>query len=112
MSMPAPGAGFRLEPAGVEALAAELRALGAELAGDADAARSAAVVFPLALDGEAGWCAGASARAWASVEEVLARRAGAVAETLVAAVAAYRAEDEALAAQVGMTRPRGQRAPR
>jgi hypothetical protein len=112
MSMPAPAARFTIEPAAVEALAAELGALAAELSGDADAAHSAAAAFPLALDGEAGWSAGTAATAWASVEDVLARQTGAVAETLLAAVAAYEAEDEALAERVGTVGPLGPRVPR
>jgi hypothetical protein len=112
MTMPAPAARFTIEPTAVSGLAAELGALAAELSADADAARSAAVAFRLALEGEAGWSTGAAATAWASVEDVLARRTGAVADTLLAAVAAYRAEDVALAERVGTVASRDLRTPR
>jgi hypothetical protein len=102
MSMPAPAAGFTLVPDGLEALADELGLLSAELAEDADAARSAAAALSLALDGGAGWAAHAAATAWASLDDLLADRTRAVAETLRAAVAAYRAEDVALAGGVGL----------
>jgi hypothetical protein len=108
MSMPAPAAGFTLVPDGLEALADELVLLSVELAEDADAGRSAAVALSLALEGEAGWAAGAAATAWASLEELLAERTRAVADTLRAAVVAYRAEDIALASSVGL----GERQPR
>jgi hypothetical protein len=112
MSMPTPASRFTIEPAAVEALAAELGALAAQLSGDADAARSAAAAFHVALDGEEGWSAGAAATAWASVEDILARRTGALADTLLAAVTAYRAEDVALAERVGAVPLRGSRTPR
>ncbi|MCW2741399.1 MAG: hypothetical protein JWR45_1821 [Blastococcus sp.] len=104
MSMPAPAAGFFLAPDGLAALADELGLLATELAEDADAARSAAAVLFRALDGEAGWAAGAAATAWGSLEELLADRTRAVAATLRAAADAYRAEDVALAAGVGLHR--------
>ena len=112
MSMPAPAPRFGIEPRAVEALAVELHALAAELAEDADAARSAAAAFTPALGGEDGWAPGAAAQAWASVEDALAERTGAVAGTLLAAVAAYRAEDLALAERVGTVARGGPRVPR
>jgi len=101
MTLPASDAGFTLEPAGLEALADELALLSAELAEDASAGRSAAAAFARALDGQAGWAAQATATAWASLDELLVDGTRAVAGTLRAAVAAYRAEDVALAAAVG-----------
>jgi hypothetical protein len=101
MTMPPPDGGFTIEPAAVEALAAELSMLARELVQDADAARSAAAVLPLALGGEEGRVAGAAAGAWASVEAILASRTAALARTLRAAVAAYGEEDVFLAERVG-----------
>jgi hypothetical protein len=100
-----PIAGFTIEPAAVEALAAELDGLAGELSDDAEAARSAAAVFPRSLEGEVGWSAGAAAGAWAAVEELLAVRTGALAESLHTAVAAYRTEDVAIAERVGTFGP-------
>ena len=107
MSHPLPDASFAVRPDEVEALATELGALAAELDDDAGWVRSAAASFPMALGGEEGWTAGATATAWASLQEVLAARARALAGTLSAAAAAYRAEDAALAG-----RPGPQRGPR
>jgi hypothetical protein len=97
MSHPLPDASFTVRPDDVEALATELGALAAELTGDAEWTRSAAASFPVALGGDEGWTAGAAATAWARLQDVLAARAGALARTLSAAAAAYRAEDAALA---------------
>ena len=105
MSHPLPDASFTVFPDQVEALAAELRALAAELAGDAGWLRSAAASFPAALGGDEGWTAGATATAWARLEEVLDARTSALAGTLSAAAAAYRAEDAALAGGPGHRRP-------
>jgi len=106
MSHPLPGA-LTVEPDGVTALAHELATLAAELAGDVERMRSAAASFPLALDGHAGWAAGATGTAWASLCGLVADQTGALAGTLTAAVAAYVAEDAALANSVGPGR--GQR---
>src|SRR4051812_6348566 len=100
MSHPLPGA-FTVVPAGVSALADELATLAAELAGEVDRIRSAAASFPQALDGHAGWAAGATGTAWASLCALMAGQASALAGTLTAAVAAYLAEDAALADSVG-----------
>jgi hypothetical protein len=110
MSLPVPG--FTLEPAAVEALAAELDALAGELSEDADAALSAAAALPRAIDGETGWSAGAAATAWASVERILASRTEALAAALRATVVSYRAEDVYLAERVGTAGPFGRRTPR
>ena len=89
-----------VRPEALAALGAELAALAAELADDADRSRSAAVSLPPALGGAEGWTAGAAATAWAALHDLLAGRTRAVADTLAAAVDAYRAQDGALAADV------------
>jgi len=96
MSHPLPDASFSVRPDEVAALAAELGALAAELADDADHLRSASASFPAALGGNEGWAAGATATAWARLQEVLADRTDVLAGTFAAAAAAYRAEDAAL----------------
>ena len=101
MSHPLPDASFSVHPEEVAALAGELRALAAELADDAGGIRSAAASFPAALGGDEGWAAGATATAWAALQEVLVARTDALAGTLAAAAAAYRAEDAALAGPQG-----------
>jgi hypothetical protein len=112
MTMPTPDGGFTIEPAAVEALAAELGALARELSEDAGDARSAAAGLPTALAGQEGEFAGAAARTWASLEEILALRTAALADTLRAAIAAYRGEDVFLAERVGTLGPGGPRRPR
>jgi hypothetical protein len=97
MSHPLPDASFSVRPDEVTALAGELRALAAELTDDAGRIRTAAASFPAALDGDEGWSAGATATAWAHLQEALAARTDALAGTLAAAADAYRAEDAALA---------------
>jgi hypothetical protein len=113
MSAPVPSRPSRgpitVEPAALEALAAELAALAGELAGDAE---SSAATFPVALGGEEGWVAGATATAWAALQEAIADRARAVAGTLSGAAAAYRAQDAALSGHMGRGRPAGDREPR
>jgi hypothetical protein len=101
MSHPLPDASFCVRPDEVAALAGELSALAAELADDVGSIRSAAASFPAALDGDEGWAAGATATAWAHLQEVLAARTDALAGTLAAAAVAYRAEDAALAGSSG-----------
>ena len=98
MSHPLPDASFTVVPDGVEALATELRGLAAELTGAAEHARSAATGFPAAL-GDEGWAAGATARSWAHLYELVAARTGVLAGTFSAAVAAYVAEDVWLASR-------------
>jgi hypothetical protein len=100
MSQPLPGA-FTVSPEGLTALANELATLAAELAGDVERMRSAAASFPHALDGHAGWAAGATGTAWASLCDLVADQTGALGGTLTAAVDAYAAEDAALAESVG-----------
>src|SRR4051812_22853838 len=85
----------------VQGLAAELAVLAADLAGDAALCRSTAVSFGPALGGEEGWTAAEGAAAGGGVTGVGADPGGAVAGTLPAAVAAYRAEDKALAERIG-----------
>ena|SRR6476469_1676086 len=104
MSHPFPGAAFTFSPDAVTGLADELRVLAAELAGTVDRIRSAAASFPVALEGREGWAAGAAATSWARVCDLMASRTGALAQVLTAAVAAYLAEDVALARSVGSSR--------
>jgi hypothetical protein len=85
----------------VEALAAELGVLAAELGDEADLCRSTARSFPAALPGHEGWTAGAAATAWGSLATVVAARTSAVAVTLTGATAAYRAADAALSEGIG-----------
>ena len=110
-SRPSPGP-ITVEPAVLEALAAELAALAAELTDDAEHSESLAATFPVALGGEEGWAACATATAWAALQEAIADRARAVAGTLSGAAAAYRAEDAALSRHMGRSRPAGDREPR
>ena len=117
MSSPEPGdpltgGPIAVEPAALEALAAELDALAAELTRDAADVLSVAPTFPVALGGEAGWAPGATATAWASLEETLVDRTRTLAGTLVGAAAAYRAEDAALSMHMGPGRPAGDWVPR
>jgi hypothetical protein len=116
MSAPVPSRPSRgpitVEPAALEALAAELAALAVELAVDAEHSESLAATFPVALGGEEGWVAGATATAWAALQEAIADRARAVAGTLSGAAAAYRAQDAALSGHMGRGRPAGDREPR
>ena len=100
MTHPLPGV-FTVVPDGVTALADELAALAAELAGDVERIRSAVASFPGALDGHAGWAAGATGAAWASLCQLVAGQTTALAGTLTGAVAAYLAEDVTLANSVG-----------
>lgn len=104
MSHPLPGAAFTVSPDGVTGLADELRALAAELAGNADRIRSAAASFPVALEGREGWAAGATATSWGRLCDLMASRTSTLAQVLTAAVAAYLAEDAALARSVGSSR--------
>jgi hypothetical protein len=112
MSHPLPAESFSIRPEAVEALATELALLAAELAGDAGRSLSSAASFPVALGGDEGWDAGATATAWGRLQEVLAARADAIAGTLVAAVDAYRAEDAALAGRSAPAGGAARRAPR
>ena len=104
MSHPFPGAALTVSPDGVTGLADELRALAAELAGTVDRIRSAAASLPDALQGREGWAAGAAATSWASLCDLMAGRTSDLAQALTAAVAAYLAEDVALARSVGSSR--------
>jgi hypothetical protein len=101
MSHPLPDASFTVRPDAVEALASDLRALATELADDAGRVRWAAASFPNALSGDEGWAAGATATAWARLQEVLADRTSALARTLSAAAAAYLTEDVTIAGRSG-----------
>ena len=90
----------------VSALAAELAALSAELDDGAHLCRRAATALTDALGGPEGWQAAGVAIAWSSLVRLVADRTGAVAGSLVAAVAAYRAADAALAGKLCPADPR------
>jgi hypothetical protein len=97
-----------VEPDVVEGLAAELSALAAELADDAALCRSTAISLDAALGGQEGWTAGAAGTGWAALAQVVADRADAVAASLVAAMAAYRAAEATISEQIAPgTRPHG-----
>jgi hypothetical protein len=81
----------------VEALAAELAILSSQLADDAARCRSGAAALFEGLARDVGWAAGSAATAWATLTGIVADRTDAVAGTLVAAVASYRAADAQLA---------------
>jgi hypothetical protein len=83
----------------VDALAAELAAVAAELGDEAPRCRTAAAELR-ELGDVTGWRAGAAATAWAALLELLARECGSTATTLRAAVAGYRAQDAGLAGAV------------
>jgi hypothetical protein len=89
----------------VDALAAELAALAAQLGDEEELCRTTARSLSTALDGYEGWTAGATATAWASLAGVVAARTSAVAATLTGATAAYRAADAALSQGIGSRAP-------
>ena len=111
-ALPLPREPITVEPAALEALAAELDGLAAELLGDAEQSRSLAATFSGALGGDEGWAASATATAWASLEEVLADRARELAGTLAGAAAGYRAHEAGLSGHMGRGLPPGDRMPR
>ncbi len=84
----------------VDALAAELASLAAELAGEARLCRSTAVSLRTAVSGGAAESAGAAGSGWGTALELLGQQSGALAATLSAAVDSYRAADAALADRV------------
>jgi hypothetical protein len=84
----------------IDALAAELAGLAAELSGDAQLCRSTAVSLGTAVSGGTGERAGAAGSGWAVTLELLGRRTGALAATLSAAVDSYRLADATLADRV------------
>ena len=102
-----PAEPISVEPAALEALAAELSALAAELSQDADLCRSAAHSVTTALGGDEGRTAGDGAMAWASLGEVLADGARSLGSTLSSTAARYADEDYSLAARIRSGRPYG-----
>ncbi len=96
-----------VQPAALEALAAELSVLAADLARDADLCRSAAHGFTTALGGDEGSIARNCAVAWASLEEMLADGVRSMAGTLTAVVAGYADEDFSLSARIRLGRTYG-----
>lgn len=90
----------------LEALAAQLAELAAELEDDAMRCRATAADLSTALEGHEGWTSGGAAIAWGSLTGVVAARTAAVAATLSAAAVAYRAADEDLSADVAGRRAR------
>ena len=104
---PGPTEPISVQPAALEGLAAELSALAAELAQDADLCRSAAHTFPTALGDGAGRAAVDCVAAWAALEETLADGARSLGATLSAAVAGYADEDYSLSARIRSGRSYG-----
>jgi hypothetical protein len=96
-----------VQPAGLQAFAAELVALAGELADDAELCRSTARSFATALGGEEGWTTQGCAVAWAAVEELLAGGAQALAVTFADVAQRYADEDDALAAGIRAAQPYG-----
>jgi hypothetical protein len=84
----------------IDALAAELAGLAAELTEDAQLCRSTAVSLGTAVSGGTGERAGTAGSGWAVTLELLGRRTGALAATLSAAVDSYRMADATLADRV------------
>ena len=84
----------------IDALAAELAGLTAELTEDAQLCRSTAVSLGTAVSGGTGERAGTAGSGWAVTLELLGRRTGALAATLSAAVDSYRMADATLADRV------------
>ena len=95
-----PAEPISVQPAALEALAAELAALAAELSHDADLCRSAAHSVTTALGGHEGRTARDCVAAWASLEEVLADGARSLGSTLSSTAARYADEDYTLAARI------------
>ncbi|MGY1659818.1 hypothetical protein ACI78Q_01185 [Geodermatophilus sp. SYSU D00705] len=89
----------------IDALAAELTALAAELGDDARLCRSTAVSLRAAVSGETAARAEAAGSGWAGLLELLAEQTGALATTLSAAVDSYRLTDTVLADRVLVLRP-------
>jgi hypothetical protein len=88
----------------VQALAAELHALAAELDDEAALCRSTAGSLGAALPGEVGRLAADAGSAWSGLTGLLADRSRAVAATLAGAVDSYRATDLALSQRLGSRR--------
>lgn len=101
MSSPSPPAVVSVRPEAVDGLASELTALATELRTDADLCRVAGGQVSTALEGTPGWTAGAAATAWAGLQDVLADRAAALAQTLAAAGQAYLDHDARTAGGIG-----------
>ena len=97
------GAQIHLRPEELAGLAAELTALAAELADDAEDCRASAAVLTRTLAGPEGWRAGGVATACASLLGSLADDAAALAGTLTASLASYRGLDASLAGGIGVT---------
>lgn len=96
------GAQVQVRPEELAGLAAELTALAAALADDAEECRASAAALTEALPGAEGWRAGGVATAWASLLATLAGNAAALAGTLAAALASYQGLDSSLAEGIGV----------
>jgi hypothetical protein len=106
MSSPSPADVVLVRPEAVTSLAGELTALAAELYDDVDHCRVAAGSLSTALDGDDGWTAGAAATAWSTLEDVLAERTVALAQTATAAVQTYLDQDARIAGDIRPGEPR------
>ena len=93
-----------IQPNAVTALAGELRAVAAGLAGADDPCRCAQAAFGAALEGETGARAGAVAAAWAGLAGLLAHECDALAGTLTGAVQSYAAAEAARSALIEQRR--------
>jgi uncharacterized protein YukE len=102
-----PAEPISVQPAALEALAAELSALASELSEDADRCRSVASAVGAALGGHEGPTARNCVTAWASLEEVLADGARSLGSTLSSTAARYADEDYSLAARIRSGRSYG-----
>lgn len=89
-----------VRPEELAGLAAELTALAAELADDAEDCRVSATALSGALPGPDGWRAGGTATACATILTSLAAHAAALAATLGGALASYRGVDASLAGAI------------
>jgi hypothetical protein len=81
----------------IDALAAELSALAAELDDDVELCRSTAVSLGAAVGGDAGERAGTAGSGWSALLDLVAQQTGVLAGTLHAAVDSYRLTDAVLA---------------
>lgn len=97
---------------GVESLAAELAVLATQLSDGVRICSSTAAALRAALEDDVGWHAATAVTSWARLLDVLRARTAAVSETLVGAVASYRAADTALAGGMRPVFPRAGAVPR
>jgi hypothetical protein len=105
MTPPAPAETLSARLDLLDAHAADLAALGAELSDDAGLCLSTAGSLSAALSGDEGWAARTAAASWSSLLGVLAARTTVVAGMFASAAAAYRDADAELARRIRPRRP-------